>query len=123
MASEGDRPKLHLDADTSRKALQKALRARGHDVTRTPNEWMAVDATDEAQLLGATEQNRVISTFNIRDFMYLSRRFPGHVGIVLAQQSDWPLSRQIKALDRLLTETTAVSWRGQIRWLNDWSVE
>jgi hypothetical protein len=123
MASEDERPRLHLDADASRKALQKALLARGHDVTRTPNDWMALDATDEVQLLGATEQNRIIFTFNIRDFMHLSRRFPGHGGIVLAQQTDWPLSRQIKALDRLLRETTAVSWRGQIRWLNDWDVE
>jgi len=28
--------KLHLDADTSIKALHSALLARGHDVTRTP---------------------------------------------------------------------------------------
>ncbi len=29
--------RLHLDADTSIKALQSALTVRGHDVTRTPN--------------------------------------------------------------------------------------
>jgi hypothetical protein len=35
-----DKPSLHLDADASIKALYQALIDRGHDVTRTPNEWM-----------------------------------------------------------------------------------
>jgi hypothetical protein len=39
-------PRLHLDADTSMKALHTALVARGYDVTRTPETWMARDATD-----------------------------------------------------------------------------
>ena len=29
-------PRLHLDADTSMRALQRALTERGHDVTHTP---------------------------------------------------------------------------------------
>ena len=51
-------PKLHLDADASSKALQQALLNRGLDVTRTPNEWIRADASDEQQLLGATAQGR-----------------------------------------------------------------
>lgn len=57
--------KLHLDADTSHKALQHALAARGYDVTRTPNAWMPLDADDEAQLLGATAHGRIIFTYNV----------------------------------------------------------
>jgi len=114
-------PRLHLDADASQKALQKALLKLGHDVTRTPNEWMSLDAADAVQLLEAAERGRIVFTFNIADFMALAEKHPDHAGIILAQQRDWPLARQIKALDRLLTEATAVSWRGQIRWLNDWS--
>lgn len=113
-------PRLHLDADTSRKTLEKVLLERGHDVTRTPNEWIALDADDATQLLEATAHDRVIFTFNIGDFVPLAIRYSDHAGIVLAQQRDWPVSRQIKALARLLTETTAVSWRGQMRWLNEW---
>lgn len=113
-------PRLHLDADTSRKALQKELLQRGHDVTRTPCDWMELAATDVVQLLSATEHNRIIFTFNIGDFVQLATEYPNHAGIVLAQQRDWPVAQQIKALDRLLTETTAVSWQGQVRWLNDW---
>jgi hypothetical protein len=66
------RPRLHLDADTSKKSLHKALLERGHDVTRTPNEWMPLDAADETQLLGATMRQRCLFTYNIRDFIALS---------------------------------------------------
>jgi len=114
------KPRLHLDADTSIKALHAALVARGHDVTRTPNDWMPMDATDEAQLLGATAQGRCIFTFNVRDFVVLARRYPRHGGIILAAQASWTLSELIVALDRLLSETQAADWVGQVRWLNEW---
>lgn len=114
------KPCLHLDADTSIKALHAALVARGHDVTRTPNEWMPSDATDEAQLLGATAQGRCIFTFNAHDFPRLAQRHPRHAGIILAAQSRWALSGLIAALDRLLSTTDADDWIGQVRWLNQW---
>ena len=85
--------RLHLDADTSIKALQTSLQSRGHDVTRTPNSWMPLDASDTDQLLGATSQGRCIFTFNARDFVPLSRIYPGHGGIVLSRQG-WPLAAQ-----------------------------
>ncbi|HFQ93221.1 MAG TPA: hypothetical protein ENK32_04380 [Anaerolineae bacterium] len=112
--------RLHLDADCSRRALQKALRQRGHDVTRTPNDWMPLAADDETQLLRATAHGRILFTFNIVDFLSLSRRYPNHAGIVLAQQRQWALSGLIKALDRMLAETEMEEWTGQVRWLNQW---
>ena len=66
------KPRLHLDADTSIKALYSALLIRGHDVTRSPNEWIQKDASDQTQLLQATKQKRCIFTFNIRDFSVLA---------------------------------------------------
>lgn len=113
-------PRLHLDADASIKALYQALLERGHDVTRTPADWMPLDASDEAQLLGATAQGRCIFTFNVRDFLALARRHPRHGGIILAAQKSWSLPDLIAALDRLLSETEADDWCGQVRWLNDW---
>ena len=114
------KPRLHLDADASIKALYEALVARGHDVTRTPTEWMPMDASDEAQLLGATAHGRCIFTFNVRDFLVLAQRYPQHGGIILAAQKSWTLSDLIAALDRLLSETEAADWIGQVRWLNQW---
>ena len=114
------RPRLHLDADTSIKALLLALVERGHDVTRTPNDWIKPDASDEAQLLAATAQGRCIFTFNVRDFVVLAGGYPQHGGIILAAQASWTLSELVRALDRLLSETEAEEWSGQVRWLNDW---
>ena len=111
---------LHLDADTSSKALFKALLERGHDVTRTPTEWMPFDASDEQQLLSATAQGRAIFTYNIRDFIILGERYPQHAGIILAFQKSMNLNETINALDRVLCETQADEWVGQTRWLNDW---
>lgn len=109
--------RLHLDADASRKALYNVLLERGHNVTRTPNDWMPHDATDERQLLGATAHGRCIFTFNIRDFMILAKQHPQHGGIILAAQATWSLSELIDALDRLLSKTDAEDWPGQVRWL------
>ncbi len=111
---------LHLDADTSSKALYKALLERGHDVTRTPTEWMPLDASDEGQLLGATGQGRTIFTYNIRDFIVLGEMYPHHAGIILARQKNMSLKEIIDALDRVLRETGTENWIGQTRWLKDW---
>jgi Domain of unknown function (DUF5615) len=114
------RPRLHLDADTSIKALHAALMSRGHDVTRTPNAWMRLDASDVAQLLGSTAQGRTLFTFNIRDFQVLAQHYPHHGGIIFAAQRRWTVPSLIAALDCMLSETRAEEWIGQVRWLNQW---
>ncbi len=114
------RLRLHLDADASSKQQHNALIRQGHDVTRTPCSWMSLDASDEAQLLGATAQGRCIFTFNIGDFSRLAERYPRHGGIILASQSKWSLPQLIAALDRVLTGAEAEEWVGQLRWLNQW---
>src|SRR5947199_1581398 len=120
--SKGRMPsvRLHLDADTSRKALHQALNDRGHDVTRTPSSWIEEDASDEMQLLTATAQGRCIFTFNIRDFVALSRRYPQHRGILVAAQQSWNLSSLIGALDRFLSSADTEEVDGKLLWLNTW---
>ncbi len=112
--------RLHLDANISSKALQDALVKRGHDVTRTPCEWMPEDVSDEAQLLGAAVHGRAIFTFDVHHFVPLPRRFADHHGVILASPRGWTASALIHALDRLLKETDAADWEGQVRWLNQW---
>lgn len=102
--------RLHLDADVSCRVMQRVLLERGHDVTRTPCEWMQLDASDEQQLLQATAYGRCILTFNIGDFMRLAQIHPAHGGIALAQQKDWNLPSLIAAVDRMLMETRVGEW-------------
>lgn len=111
---------LHLDEDASQRSLQRALLERGHDVTRTPNEWMPITATDEEQLLGATAHGRAVFTHNINDFLSLAKEHPQHAGVILSPQNSMSLRETIAALDRLLKESDAEQWMGQIRWLNHW---
>ena len=59
-------------------------------------------------------------TSHLRDFAELAKRYPRHGGIILAAQASWTVSSLIPALDRLLGETEAEDWVGQVRWLNDW---
>jgi Domain of unknown function (DUF5615) len=107
--------RLHLDADTSRRALEKVLIDRGRDVSRTPAPWIPFDADDETQLLRATARARCVFTFNIRDFLILAERHPQHAGIVLAAQRRWQLPQLIAALDALLKESPDL--RGRVHWL------
>jgi hypothetical protein len=112
--------RLHLDADTSRRSLHQALIDRGHDVTRTPSEWIQKDSSDEAQLLASTAQGRCIFTFNVRDFTVLARTYPQHRGILVAAQNSWTLSGLIASLDRFLSESSAEEVEGHFLWLNSW---
>jgi hypothetical protein len=81
---------------------------------------MPLDATGEQQLLQITPRGRGLVTFNISDLVKLNKRFPDHAGIVLANQRQWTPASLIAALDLLLNQTSDESWRGQIRWLNEW---
>jgi hypothetical protein len=114
------KPKLHLDNDTSRKALYRALVDRGHDVTRTPQPDLPVDASDDEQLLWAAKHGRILLTFNIHDFVRLALQYPDHHGIVFAHQDRYLLAALIRLLDCMLSTTTADEWIGKVRWLSDW---
>lgn len=113
-------PRLHLDMDTSRKDLYKALLDKGYDVTRTPNKDMPEDASDEIQLLWATSHQRILFTFNIKDFTILSKKHPQHAGVLLANQSTTSISQLISVLSKVLSETSREDWIGQVRWIQDW---
>lgn len=112
--------KLHLDMDTSRKDLYKVLLDKGYDVTRAPNKEIPEDASDEIQLLWATSHQRIIFTFNIKDFINLSKKHPFHAGILLANQSTTNISQLIQVLCIILDDTIDDPWIGQIRWIRGW---
>ncbi len=114
------KPKLHLDNDASNKVMAQALTAKGHDVTRTPQRDLPVDATDEEELFWAIRNNRILFTYNIGDFSRLAQLYPNHRGIAFARQGRYTLSEMIALLDKMLSETTAEDWVGMVRWLSDW---
>jgi len=112
------KPKLHLDEDASWDALYQSLKSSGHDVTRTPNEWINKKAKDEEQLQKASERGRSIFSYNAKDFLQLAQKTPRHKGIIVSRPK--PFSIILKALRRFFNETTAEEMEDQVRWLSDW---
>jgi len=59
-------------------------------------------------------------TFNIKDFVNLAKKHPFHSGIILANQNSIAIGQLVSALSKIMAETTAESWAGQVRWIRDW---
>jgi len=115
------KPKLHLDEDASWDALYRSLKSNGHDVTRTPNEWINKKATDEEQLQKASEQGRSVFSYNAKDFLQIAQKTPKHKGVIVSKRK--PFSVILKALDRFFRESSAEEMENQFRWLSDWEKE
>ena len=62
--------RLYIDEDSGDRDLVQALRARGVDVI-TAQEAGMIERTDAEHLQFATEQNRVLYSFNRGDFLRL----------------------------------------------------
>jgi len=108
--------------DAFRRDVSQALIKKGHDVTRTPNNDVAQDFSDEYQLLWATSHRRILLSFNIKDYIRLAKLHPYHSGILLANQKSTRPAPLILVLDRILNETAAEDWVGQVRWINEWQI-
>lgn len=63
--------KLYIDEDASRSSFVQALRYNNIDCVTT-KEANNLGKDDLAQLIWATENNRVIYTFNVRDYCKLN---------------------------------------------------
>jgi len=78
--------RLYLDEDAESNGLLQALRARGVDVISVAEAKM-ISRSDEAQLNWALKNQRVIYSFNLRDFYQLHtillEQEESHAGIKL----------------------------------------
>jgi hypothetical protein len=67
--------KLLLDAHISARRVAIPLRKRGHDVRAVDEERPLDGFTDEELLSLATEEGRVMVTFDVKDFPVIARRW------------------------------------------------
>ena len=113
--------RLYLDEDTSNLALVSALRASDIDVITTL-EANKLGCSDEEQLIWATEQNRVIYSFNQGDFSRLHSQFlaneRSHAGILLGQQQRYSIGQQVRALIALIADRSAEAMFNQLVFLS-----
>lgn len=102
--------RLYIDEDAVERGLVQASRNKGIDVITTLD-VNRITCTDKDQLIWATEQQRVIYTFNRKDFSYLHGEFLlqriSHAGIILAQQQRYSVGEQLRGLLKLIAAKSA----------------
>lgn len=115
--------RLYFDADAQKGSLVSALRLRGVDV-ETANEAGLRDASDPEQLAHAATQERVLYSFNVRDFMILHHAYLAegktHAGIILAQQQRYNVGEQMRRLLKLVQMNSAERLQNTIEFLGAW---
>ncbi|PSB05398.1 hypothetical protein C7B69_25410 [filamentous cyanobacterium Phorm 46] len=112
--------RLYLDEDTLRKAFVQALRENGIDVV-TVSDANNLGRIDEEQLIWATEQGRVIYTFNGRDFCRLHGSFlaagNSHAGIIVVPRQSYSVGEQLLGLLNLIGSKSAEEMMNQLEFL------
>lgn len=113
--------RLYLDEDVQQASLVRALRARQVDV-ETALDAGLMGVPDDAQLRHATEQGRVLLTFNRGDFVklhieYLSQEVH-HSGIIVSDQL--PVGVLLRRVLRLMDARSAEEMRDWLEFLSNW---
>lgn len=115
--------RLYFDEDSMRHALIEALRVRGVDVL-TALEAGMIERTDEEHLGYATTQDRVLFSFNVKDFYRLHTehlsRGKSHAGIILAWQRRYSVGEQMRRLLRLIATKPTEEMKNQVEFLSAW---
>ena len=80
--------------------------------------------TDQEQLTWATENQRVIFSFNARDFYQLHtillEQGLSHAGIVLAPQQRYGIGELLRGVLHLINTRSAEQMVRQVEFLSDW---
>ena len=115
--------RLYVDEDSVSRAFVQGLRARAVDVT-TVQDAGTVGWLDEDQLRWATSQQRVLYSFNVRDFYRLHSanlaRGESHAGIILAIQQRHSIGDQIRGFLHLHASLTAEDMIDRVEFLTHW---
>ena len=114
--------RLYLDEDTMDSDFLTALRLRNVDVLST-GEAQMLSRSDEEQLRWALENQRVIYSFNIRDFYRMHTNWiedrQTHSGIILGFQS-YSIGEQMRRILRIIATKSAEDMKNQVEFLSAW---
>ena len=113
--------RLYLDEDALQDALVQALQSSGVDVM-TVGDADRLSFSDEEQLIWATQEKRVIYSFNMGDFHQLHSIFlveeRSHGGIILAPQQRYSIGEQLRGLLKIIAEKRAEDMVNQLVFLS-----
>ena len=115
--------RLYCDEDSQNRALIKALRSRGLEVT-SAGEVGLLGRSDAAQLSWAGKEGLVLFTHNIDDFCRIHDRIlregKSHAGIVVAEQG-LSVGERLRRLLKLNHALTGEEMRGRLEFLGNWA--
>ena len=115
--------RLYFDEDSMRRSLVRALRARGVDVITALGAGM-IEREDADHLDYATQQGRVLCTFNMRDFYRLHSEYVAqgkpHAGIILMRQQYYSVGEQMRRVLRLMARKSADDMKNWVEFLSAW---
>jgi hypothetical protein len=115
--------RLYFDEDAMSHRLADELKIRGVDVLTTLEADM-IEQPDEIHLAFATDQNRVLYSFNVADYHFLHQQFLSqgkrHAGIMLAQQQRFTIGEQLRRLMRFVTLVSAEEMQNRVEFLSAW---
>jgi len=114
------RPRFFLDEDIYR-AIARSLRRSGFDAVSTP-EAGRLGESDESQLQWATDEQRLLVTFNVAHFAELHTRWieqgRRHAGIVVSHQR--PVGDLLRRLLNLGAQLDQDAMQNRLEFLSDW---
>jgi len=114
---------LYIDEDSIDEDFVQALRSRNVDVLTVTDVGM-LHRSDEEQLAWATENNRVIFSFNARDFYQLHtillEQGLSHAGIILAPQQRYGIGDLMRGVLRLINTKSSEQMQRQLEFLSNW---
>ena len=115
--------RLYLDEDAMHQGLVMALRARRVDVM-SASEARMINRSDEEHLCWATQDRRVLYSFNIADYCILHQDWTSsgqtHGGIILAPQQRYSVGEQLRRLLLIVNRKSAENMQGHLEYLANW---
>lgn len=115
--------RLYIDEDAIDEDFVQALKSRNVDVLTVADVGM-LHRTDEDQLNWATENNRVIFSFNTRDFYRLHtlllEQELSHSGMILAPQQRYGIGELLRGVLHLINTKSAEEMISQVEFLSNW---
>jgi hypothetical protein len=114
---------LYVDEDSMDEDFVRALRSRNVDVLTVTDVGM-LHCSDEDQLAWATANNRVIFSFNARDFYNLHTKLLeqglSHTGMILAPQQRYGIGELMSGVLHLINTKSAEAMQSQVEFLSNW---
>ena len=115
--------RLCIDEDSGDRDLVQVLRARGVDVM-TAQEVGMIERTDAEHLQFATEQNRVLYSFNRGDFLSLHSLCLAegrtYAGIMLARQQHYSVGERMRRVLKVMALKSSAEMCNSVEFLSAW---